>query len=98
MSQVSAAAAPSLSKDVILAKMQEMLKSILSLESAEILRPEASLRDDLHIDSLGMVDLVIGVEETFGVKMRSDLNLLERVKTVGDAVDLVVELSHARHG
>jgi len=43
-----------------------------------------------------MVDIVIGVEEAFGVKMRSNLNLFEKVVTVDDAVSLVAELSNTK--
>jgi acyl carrier protein len=82
-----------LSRQEILARLQGVLRDVLRLETVEPLRPEARLREDLNIDSLGMVDVVIGVEETFGVKMRSDLNLFERVVTVDDAVNLVVELT-----
>jgi acyl carrier protein len=82
-----------LSREEILTRLQALLQDVLNLESADALSPAARLQEDLHIDSLGMVDIVIGVEEAFGVKIRSDLNLFERVVTVNDAVDLVVELS-----
>jgi acyl carrier protein len=84
------------SKSEILRKVQEMLQQILALESPASIRPEARLRDDLNVDSVGMVDVVIGVEETFGVKLGSDINLLERIVTVGDAVDLIAELSEVQ--
>ena len=92
----TAIAGTGLSKSAILQKVQEMLQQILALESAASIRPEARLRDDLNVDSVGMVDVVIGVEETFGVKLGSDINLLERIVTVGDAVDLIAELSEVR--
>lgn len=85
-----------LSPDEILAKLKDVLRDVLDLESTDAIRPEARLQEDLHIDSLGMVDVVIGVEETFGLRMRSDLNLFGRVTTVQDAVDLIVELSKTR--
>ena len=85
-----------LSRQEILARLQGVLRDVLSLETVEPLQPAARLREDLNIDSLGMVDVVIGVEEAFGVKMRSDLNLFERVATVDDAVNLVVELTGGR--
>ena len=84
------------SRSEILQKVQEMLQQILALESAASIRSEARLRDDLNVDSVGMVDVIIGVEETFGVKLGSDINLLERIVTVGDAVDLIAELSEGR--
>lgn len=77
----------------VLPRVQHLLQQILSLESTEQIQPGARLRDDLNIDSLGMVDVLLGIEDEFGIKLGSDINLLERVVTVGDAVDLIVEES-----
>ena len=77
----------------VLPRVQQMLQQILSLESTEQIQPGARLRADLNIDSLGMVDVLLGIEDEFGLKLGSDINLLERVVTVGDAVDLIVEES-----
>lgn len=77
----------------VLPQVQQLLQQILSLESTEKIQPGARLREDLNIDSLGMVDVLIGIEDEFGVKLGSDINLLERVVTVGDAVELIREES-----
>lgn len=74
----------------ILSKLQEMLQEVLSLEGTEALRSEARLQEDLHLDSLATVDVIIAVEEGFGIKLRSDLDFLSEVQTVGDVADLVV--------
>ena len=95
--QSNAATRPaSLTREEILSELQSVLKTILNLETAAALQPEARFREDLHSDSLAMVDIVIGVEETFGIKLRSDLNFFEEVRTVGDAVELIQrQLGHA---
>ena len=77
----------------VLPRVQHLLQQILSLESTEKIQPGARLREDLNIDSLGMVDVLLGIEDEFGLKLGSDINLLERVATVGDAVDLIREES-----
>jgi len=79
----------------VLPRVQHLLQQILSLESTEQIQPDARLRDDLNIDSLGMVDVLLGIEDEFGIRLGSDINLLERVVTVGDAVGLIVEESAA---
>lgn len=89
---------PAAGREAVLVRIQYLLQQILNLESAATIRPVASLRDDLNIDSLGMVDVVLGVEEEFGIKLGSDINLFERVATVDDAVDLVMEMSTAGRG
>lgn len=73
----------------ILSALQEMLREVLSLEGTEALGPEARLQEDLQIDSLATVDIIITVEEGFGIKLRSDLDFLSQVQTVGDVADLI---------
>jgi acyl carrier protein len=87
---------PEPERGAALLRVQHLLQQILNLESAATIEPGARLREDLDIDSLGMVDVVLGVEEEFRIKLSSDLNLFERVVTVRDAVDLVMELSASR--
>jgi acyl carrier protein len=77
------------SREEILRQLQELLKTVFNLESVAALPPEARFREDLQSDSMAMVDIVIEVEEAFGIKLRSDLNFFEEIRTVGDAVDLI---------
>ena len=51
--------------------------------------PEASFIDDLGADSLDIVELVMALEEEFGVSIPDES--AEKIKTVGDAVDFIVE-------
>ena len=53
--------------------------------------PEAKFGDDLDADSLDLVELVMALEEEFGVEVPEED--LEGVETVGQAYDLVVEAS-----
>jgi acyl carrier protein len=78
-----------LERDVILQKLQELLRTSLMLESTVALSAETRFQEDLHADSLGMVDVIIAVEEGFGIKLQSDLNFFETIRTVGDAVELI---------
>lgn len=49
---------------------------------------EASFADDLDADSLDLVELVMALEEEFGVEVPEEE--LEGIETVGQAYDLVV--------
>lgn len=51
------------------------------------------LAEDLDIDSARLVDIVIDVESKFHIKM--DDSKLDRLKTVGDIVSIVGELTSA---
>jgi len=67
---------------------EERLRKIIAEQlgvSEEEVVPEASFIDDLNADSLEMVDLIISLEEEFGIQV-SDEDA-ERIKTVKDAVD-----------
>lgn len=51
---------------------------------AELLVPEANLLDDLGADSLDVVELVMALEEEFGIEVPdSDV---ENIRTIGDIV------------
>jgi acyl carrier protein len=99
MADLSAhAGGPGPERGAVLLRVQHLLQQILNLESAATIEPGARLREDLNIDSLGMVDVVLGVEEEFRIKLSSDINLFENVVTVQDAVNLVMELSASQRG
>ena len=85
-----------LSREEILTQLRGVLRDVVDLESADTIRPETRLREDLHIDSLGMLDVVIGVEEAFALKLGSDINLFEKIATVGDAVTLIEQSRSGR--
>lgn len=50
----------------------------------EPLNDEMSLRDDLGIDSLRMVEAVIFIEEHFGIELSDDDLNMSKLDTVGD--------------
>ena len=49
--------------------------------------PEALLRDDLEIDSLGRVELALAIEDTFGFYLPDDE--LENIAAVSDIISLI---------
>lgn len=67
-------------------KMKELLVSELGLDADKI-TPEASFEEDLEVDSLGVVELLMALEDEFGVKIPDEE--AEQIGTVGQAVDLV---------
>ena len=80
----------------MLTQLRAVLRDVVDLESTDTIRPDTRLREDLHIDSLGMLDVVIGVEEAFGLKLGSDINLFEKVVTVDDAMNLIEQSRSGR--
>lgn len=60
---------------------------VLSVDAEKVTR-EATFGEDLDADSLDLVELIMGLEEEFGVEVPEED--LEGVETVGQAYDLVV--------
>ena len=77
-----------MAKEEIFDKLQELVVDQLGVEEDEVTM-EATMQDDLGADSLDLVDLVMSVEEEFGVKVADED--LENIKTVGDIVNYIEE-------
>lgn len=72
----------------IFAKVRDHLATELELDPAEITEG-TRFREDLDADSLDLYELVMELEDTYGVKMSEEE--AERILTVGAAVDFVSE-------
>lgn len=72
--------------DDILSKIQGIIAEQLDVKESDV-TPEKSFTDDLGADSLAIVELVLALEETFGVKIPDDE--VDKIKTVGDAVEYI---------
>lgn len=77
-----------MAKEEFFDKLKELVVDQLGVEEDEVTM-EATMQDDLGADSLDLVDLVMSVEEEFGVKVADED--LENIKTVGDIVNYIEE-------
>lgn len=59
----------------------------LSVEASQVTK-EATFAEDLEADSLDVVELVMELEEEFGIEVPEEE--LQDVKTVGQAFDIIV--------
>ena len=71
----------------IQAKMRDLLVDELGLDADKI-TDEATFEEDLEVDSLGVVELLMALEDEFGVKIPDEE--AENITAVGEAIDLVV--------
>jgi acyl carrier protein len=69
-------------------RLRKMIADQLGVPEEDVV-PDASFIDDLNADSLEMVDLIISLEEEFGIQV-SDEDA-EKIKTVQDALDYLHE-------
>ncbi len=69
-------------------KMRELLVEELGLDADKITM-EATFEEDLEVDSLGVVELLMALEDNFDVQIPDEE--AESLVTVGEAVDLVAK-------
>lgn len=68
-------------------RLTSLLVSELGLDEAKI-NAEARFEEDLEVDSLGVVELLMALEDEFGVQIPDEE--AENIGTVGQAVDVVI--------
>ena len=73
---------------MIFEKVKQMLSAQLEIEE-DMITLDSDLIDDLGANSLDLVDLVMSVEDEFGLEVPE--NLLDTVHTVGDVVNFIEE-------
>jgi acyl carrier protein len=74
--------------------VEEKVKSIIAEQlgvKQEEVTPTASFIDDLGADSLDTVELVMALEEEFGIEIPDED--AEKITTVGDAIKYIEEKS-----
>ena len=70
-------------------KVVEILSELLGVPESQC-TPDAHLRADLMADSLDEVQIVMALEEQFGVTVPDEMS--ERVTTVGSLVQLLADV------
>ncbi len=68
----------------MLEKMKEMIADQLGI-GAEAITADSKFKDDLGADSLDLFELIMGMEEEFGIEIPSED--LEKMLTVNDVME-----------
>ncbi len=69
-------------------KVKKMIVEQLGVNEAEVV-PEAKFIDDLGADSLDIVELIMALEDEYGIEIPDED--AEKIETVGDAIRYIEE-------
>lgn len=69
-------------------RLKKIIVEQLGVDEADV-KPEASFVEDLNADSLDLVELIMSLEEEFGMEISDEE--AEKIKSVGDAMEYIEE-------
>lgn len=67
-------------------KLQQIIAEVLNVDTDEI-EPTTTFVDDLGADSLDIFQIIMGIEEEFGIEIPQEE--AEKISTVGDAAEAI---------
>ena len=77
----------------------EKLKAIIAREISSVkeedIKPESRFIDDLGMDSLDVAQIVLSIEDEFGIEVPDDV--IEHLETVQQAVDAIKQAVEAKN-
>ena len=79
------------SRAEVFEKTREILVELLRLDSIDKVKADSSLRDDLGVDSLGLADLIVTIEEEFDIDVPAE-DEAESLDSVDELVTVICKL------
>jgi acyl carrier protein len=69
-------------------RLKRIISEQLGVDESQV-TPSASFEEDLNADSLDLVELIMSLEEEFGIEISEED--AEKIRTVGDAQEYIRE-------
>ena len=69
-------------------RLKKIIADQLGVDESQVI-PSASFEEDLNADSLDLVELIMSLEEEFGIEISEED--AEKIRTVGDAIEYIRE-------
>lgn len=69
-------------------RLKKIISEQLGVDESQV-TPNASFEEDLNADSLDLVELIMSLEEEFGIEISEED--AEKIRTVGDAEEYIRE-------
>ena len=79
-------------KQKIIGEINQVFKESFEIEKNKLL-PQANIFEDLGLDSLDVVDLVVALQQKFGIKIRADQRVRD-IRTLEDIYKFVLILKN----
>ena len=81
-------------KQEVIDKINKVFEESFEIKKEELL-PQANIFEDLGLDSLDVVDLVVALQQKFGIKIRADQRVRD-IRTLGDVYKFVLTLKNEK--
>ncbi len=72
---------------MVLTKVQSIIAGQLGISDPSAIKPSTSLLEDLDADSLDAVEIIMMIEDEFGIEIPDET--AESLKTIGEIVEYV---------
>ena len=81
-------------KQEIIDKINQVFEESFEIKKEKLL-PQANIFEDLGLDSLDVVDLVVALQQKFGIKIRDDQRI-RNIRTLEDVYQFVLTLKNEK--
>ena len=79
-----------MNREEIICAVNSIFVDRFELDESE-LTPEKKIVEDLQLDSLDIVDMIVGLQQKFGIMLRNNKDI-RNVRTIGDVYSLFEKL------